>query len=112
MLNCPSLTTYSQAENSKILDVVAKIVFVNMNIKLSFVKEFCFARFLLDMKTESYFILSIFYFYLILKNVTANDPKLKVIETSLKLNKSDHVDNPTVKLVKIVGKRKTVWNQN
>ena len=44
--NCPSLITYSQVEKIRILEMLSNMVFISKNVKLSFVKEFFFARFL------------------------------------------------------------------
>ena len=44
--NCPSFTTYSQVEKSRILEMLSNVVFRSKNVKLSVVNEFFFARFL------------------------------------------------------------------
>ena len=46
LLNCPSLTTYSQVLNNKILLTQSKVVFIRRNTMLTKVKELFFALFL------------------------------------------------------------------
>ena len=47
VLNCPSLTTYSQMLNNKILLTQSKVVFIKRNTMLTKVKELFFALFLI-----------------------------------------------------------------
>ena len=46
--NCPSLITYSQVEKRRILEMLSNIVLRSKNVKLSVVREFFFARFLIN----------------------------------------------------------------
>ena len=44
--NCPSLITYSQVENRRILEILSNRVLSSKNVRLSVVNKFFFARFL------------------------------------------------------------------
>ena len=45
--NCPSFITYSQVEKRRILEMLSNMVLSSKNVKLSKVREFFFARFLI-----------------------------------------------------------------